>query len=137
MRDASARWPPPILVATLLSVLFGSLHVADEVARGEQYTEPGLLLLVPIVIVVYLYGASLALRDNELGYWTLAVISAVGFYSVFLAHAFELSGAPSAEDIAAASGSLFVWVVIMQGAAGLGVLLLCIAALARLRWKPV
>jgi hypothetical protein len=136
MRDAPAGWPPPVLVASLLTVLFGTIHVADEIARGEQYTEPGLLLLVPVVMIVYLYGASLALKENNLGYWTLIVISAVGFYSVFLAHAFELSGAPGAEEIAIASGPFFVWVIIMQGAGALAVLVLSVTALVRLRWMP-
>lgn len=130
-RDWAAVRPKALAVSALLAVVFGSLHVADEAIRGEQTAQPLALAVVPVVILLYAYGAVVSLREDLLGLVIVLIISAVGFYAVFVSHVFGLTGLPDLEDIGRETGPAFVWVVIGQGTSSLAAIILS----AELLWR--
>jgi hypothetical protein len=66
-----------LTVASLLSILFFTVHHADDVVRGMA---PGRLSnLVPVVfLAVWLYGTTLVLDGRRAGYVVILVLSLLG-----------------------------------------------------------
>lgn len=66
-----------LAVASLLSLLLLSFHLADDVVRG--FSPGGLLNVVAIVImVVWLCGTALVLAERRSGYATVLIASLLG-----------------------------------------------------------
>lgn len=97
----------PLSVASLLSILFTTLHVTDDIIRGMA---PGTLstfaMLVPI-LVVWLYG-TLVLADRRSGYVIVLLGSLLGILVAVL----HLRGAGVGGTIAKSSGGFFfIWTI--------------------------
>jgi hypothetical protein len=90
-----------LTIASLLSVLFMTLHTTDDIVRGM---EPGKLfdLIVVPILVVQLYG-TLELGGKRSGYITLLVVSLLELV-VPVVH---MQGAGVGGAIAQSSGAFF------------------------------
>ena len=101
-----------LTIASLLSILFFSFHLSDDIVRGM---EPGGFknLIGILILVVWLYGTTLVLAGRKSGYVLILVLSLLG------------SGIPAIHmrgrglvggDIANSSGVFFwVWTLIALG----------------------
>ena len=101
-----------LTTASLLTLLFVTLHVADDIVRGFEKGGPSNLLAVPIV-VIWLYG-TLVLAGRRSGYVIVFLGSLLGAYVPVL-H-FKAAGGVAGHGIAASSGALFwVWTLLAIG----------------------
>ncbi len=101
-----------LTIASLLSILLMSFHLADDIVRGM---EPGGFknLIGVLILVVWLYGTTLVLAERRTGYVIILVLSLLG------------SGVPAIHmrgsglvggDIANSSGVFFwVWTLLALG----------------------
>lgn len=119
-----------LTVASLLSVVFITLHMADDIARGLETGRFSNLVIVPI-LVVWLYG-TLELGGRRSGYVIILVGSLLGAV-VPVVH-FRAAGGVAAGEIAKSSGSLFfVWTQIALGVTAVFSVVLSVRGLWRLR----
>lgn len=101
-----------LTVASLLSVLFMTLHLADDIVRGFEKGGPSNLLAVPI-LVTWLYG-TLVLAGRRSGYVVVLVLSLLGAFVPVL-H-FRSAGGVAGGGIAGSSGAfLWVWTLVALG----------------------
>ena len=103
-----------LTIASLLSVLFMTLHLADDIVRGM---EPGTLLdLITLpIVVVQLYGA-LVLAGKRSGYVILLVVSLLELV-VPVVH---MKGAGVGAAIANSNGAFFfIWTLLALGVTAL------------------
>jgi hypothetical protein len=101
-----------LTIASLLSILLMSFHLADDIVRGM---EPGGFknLIGVLILVVWLYGTTLVLAERRTGYVIILVLSLLG------------SGVPAIHmrgsglvggDIANSNGVFFwVWTLLALG----------------------
>ena len=118
-----------LTIASLLSVLFVTLHTADDIVRGM---EPGTLfdLIVVPILVVWLYG-TLVLAERRSGYVIILLGSLLGLL-VPVIH-MKGKGVGVASGIANSSGGFFfVWTLIALGVTALFSIVLS----ARGLWSP-
>ena len=103
-----------LTIASLLSVLFMTLHMADDIVRGM---EPGTLsdLMVLPIVVVQLYGA-LALAGKRSGYIILLVVSLLELVVPVI----HMKGAGVGGAIATSNGAFFfIWTLLALGVTAL------------------
>jgi hypothetical protein len=115
-----------LVVASLLSVFFITLHTADDIVRGM---EPGTLfdLIVVPILVVWLYG-TLVLGERRSGYVIILLGSLLGLV-VPVIH-MKGKGVGVASGIANSSGGFFfVWTLIALGVTALFSIVLSARAL--------
>lgn len=107
--------PNVVLVsASLLSILFVSLHTADDIVRGMEPGTLSDLIIVPI-LVLWLY-ATMVLPERRLGY----VIVLVGSLLGMLVPVIHMKGAGVGGTIARSSGAFFfIWTLIALGVSSL------------------
>ncbi len=99
-----------LTIASLLSILFMTFHLTDDVVRGM---EPGGVsnMVGVLVLVVWLYG-TLVLAERRSGYVIILLGSLLGSV-VPVVH---MSGAGVGGEIAKSSGGFFfVWTLIALG----------------------
>ena len=119
-----------LTVASLLSVVFMTLHLADDIVRGMEPGGPSDLIIVP-VLVIWLYG-TLELGGRRSGYVIVLLGSLLGAV-VPVVH-FRGTGGVAAGEIAKSSGSLFfVWTQIALGVTAVFSVILSVRGLWRLR----
>lgn len=101
-----------LTIASLLSILFMSLHHADDVVRGMA--PGGLSNLVPVLFLfIWLYGTMLVHAERRAGYVIILVLSLLGS-GIPVVH-MTGSGLVGG-DIAKSGGALFfVWTLIALG----------------------
>ena len=101
-----------LTIASLLSVLLFSLHVADDIIRG--FEKGGLWNLSAVLIfVTWLYG-TLVLAGRRSGYVIVLLGSLLGACAPVL-H-FQAAGGVAGGEIAKSGGALFfVWTLIALG----------------------
>lgn len=119
-----------LAVASLLSVLLFTFHLADDIVRG---IEPGTLsnLTALPICVVWLYGA-LVLAERRSGYVVMLLGSLLGLAVPFL-H-MRGTGVGVGGPIAGSGGALFfVWTLIALGVTALLSLVLSARGLWSLR----
>jgi len=122
-----------LTVASLLSVVFMTLHLADDIVRGMEQGRPSDLIIVP-VLVIWLYG-TLELSGRRSGYVIVLLGSLLGAV-VPVVH-FSATGGVAAGEIAKSSGSLFfVWTQIALGVTAVFSVILSVRGLWRLRRGP-
>ena len=118
--------------ASLLSILFFSFHLADDIIRGM---EPGTvvnLTAVPI-FVVWLYG-TLVLAERRSGYVIILLASLLSL-GVPVIHMMG-KGVGVASGIANSSGGFFfVWTLIALGVTALFSVILSARGLWSLPWR--
>ena len=117
-----------LIIASLLSILFGTFHLADDIARGMS---PGGLpnLLAVVICVVWLYG-TLVLAERRSGYIIIFLLS---LFSVFVPYVhMKGKGVGVASRLARTSGHFFfVWTLFAIGVIGLSSVILS----AHLLWS--
>jgi len=103
-----------LTIASLLSVLFMTLHMTDDIVRGM---EPGTLfdLIVLPIVVVQLYG-TLVRAGKRSGYITLLVVSLLELVIPVV----HMQGAGVGRAVAHASGAFFfIWTLLALGVTAL------------------
>jgi hypothetical protein len=112
-----------LTIASLLSILFMTFHLADDVVRGM---EPGGVsnMIGVLVLVVWLYG-TLALAERRVGYVIILVASLLGS----LVPVIHMSGAGVGEIAKSSGGFFFVWTLIALGVTAIFSVLLSARAL--------
>ena len=119
-----------LTVASLLSMVFMTLHLADDIVRGMEKGGLSNLIIVPI-LVIWLYG-TLELSDRRSGYVIILLGSLLGAV-VPVVH-FRGTGGVAAGEIAKSSGSLFfVWTQIALGVTAVLSIILSVRGLWKLR----
>ena len=119
-----------LIIASLLSILFFTLHLADDIVRGM---EPGTLTNLPAVpiFVFWLYG-TLVLAERRSGY-IITLLGGLFSLIVPLAH-MRGKGVGVTSSIANSSGQFFfVWTLIAIGVTGLFSVILSVRGLWGLR----
>jgi hypothetical protein len=119
-----------LTIASLLSILFFSLHLADDIVRGY---EPGTLtnLNAVLIFVFWLYG-TLVLFEKRSGY-IITLLGGLFALVVPLAH-MRGKGVGIASRLANSGGHFFfVWVLFAIGVTGLFSVVLATRGLWSLR----
>src|SRR5579864_3334647 len=100
-----------LTVAALLSLLFLTLHITDDIVRGISKAEPSNIAL--LVLVVLLYG-TLVLAERRSGHVIMLLVGllAAGIPVV------HMRGAHYPEIAASTGGFFFVWTLWALGALG-------------------
>ena len=115
-----------LTIASLLTVLFMTLHLTDDIVRGM---EPGTLfdLIVLPILAVQLYG-TLVLAGKRSGY----VIILLGSLLELLVPVVHMRGAGVGGAIAESNGAFFfIWTLLALGVTAL----FCVIVSARGLWE--
>ena len=117
-----------LTIASLLSILFSTFHLADDIIRGMEKGGASNLIAIPI-LVVWLYG-TLALAERRSGYVIILLGSILGL-AIPVVH---MKGAGVGAQVARApsGGFFFVWTMIALGVTALFSIILS----ARGVWSP-
>jgi len=103
-----------LTIASVLSILFMTLHMTDDIVRGM---EPGTLfdLIVVPILAVWLYG-TLVLAGKRSGYVIILIGSLLGL----LVPVIHMKGAGVGGALAKSSGAFFfIWTLIALGVTAL------------------
>ena len=115
-----------LTIASLLSILFITLHTADDIVRGM---EPGTLfdLIVLPILAVWLYG-TLALAGKRSGYVIILLGSLLGLVVPVI----HMKGTGVGGPIAKSSGAFFfIWTLLALGVTALFSIILSACGLWR------
>jgi len=103
-----------LIIASLLSILFTTFHLADDIVRGMEPGTLSNLIAVPI-LVLWLYG-TLVLAGKRSGYVIILLGSLLGL----LVPVVHMRGAGVGGAIAKSSGAFFfIWTLIALGVTAL------------------
>ena len=120
-----------LTIASLLTALCLTFHLADDIVRGFEKGGPSNLLAVPI-LVTWLYG-TLVLADRRSGYVIILLGSLLGAF-VPVIH-FKAAGGVAGGRIANSSGAFFfVWTLVAIGVCAVFSVILSAHELWRLQW---
>jgi hypothetical protein len=119
-----------LTIASLLSILFFTFHLADDIVRGMEPGKLSNLSAVP-TFVLWLYG-TLVLAERRSGY-IITLLGGLFALIVPLAH-MRGKGVGVASSLANSSGHFFfVWILIAIGVTGLFSVILSARGLWSLR----
>ena len=120
-----------LAITSMITLLFLTLHLADDIVRGFEKGGPSNLLAVPIA-VIWLYG-TLVLAERRSGYVIVFLGSLLGAYVPYL-H-FKAAGGVVGRGIATSSGALFwVWTLLAIGVCAVFSVILSAHGLWKLQW---
>jgi hypothetical protein len=103
-----------LTIASLLSILFMTFHITDDIVRGMEQGTLSNLIAVPI-LVVWLYG-TLVLAERKSGYVIILLGSLLGL----LVPVIHMKGSGVGGAIAKSSGAfLFIWTLLALGVTAL------------------
>lgn len=120
----------PLTVASLLSILFFTFHVADDIVRGIEKGGVGNLTAIPI-FVVWMYG-TVVLAERRWGY-VIMLLGALLSLAVPILHMRGV-GVGVAGPIARSSGGFFfIWTILALGVTALFSVILSVRGLWSLR----
>ena len=118
-----------LTIASLLSILFMTFHLTDDIIRGMEKGGVSTLIAVPI-FVVWLYG-TLVLAKRRSGYIIILLASLLGS-AVPVIHMMG-KGVGVGSNIANSSGGFFfVWTLLALGVTALFSVILSVRGL----WNP-
>lgn len=121
-----------LTVASMLSLLFLTFHLTDDIVRG--FEKGGLANLVAVPIVVLWMYAALLLQERPTGYVILLLLSMLGTLVPVLHMMGKGVGAGS--RIAGTSGAFFfVWTLLAIGASSLFSVILSVRGLWSRPWR--
>ncbi len=100
-----------LTIASLLSLLFLTLHITDDIVRGISKAESSNIAL--IVLAVFLY-ATLVLPERRLGHVIMLLIGLMAAAMPVM----HMSGAHYGEIAKSPGGFFFVWVLWVLGGLG-------------------
>jgi hypothetical protein len=113
-----------LIITSLLSILFMTFHLTDDIIRGMEKGGPSNLIAVPI-LVVWLYG-TLLLAERRSGYIIILIGSLLGL----LVPVLHMTGVGVGGEIAKSSGAFFfVWTLIALGVTSLFSVILSVRGL--------
>ena len=113
-----------LTIASLLSILFTTFHLADDVVRGMEPGTLSDLIAVPI-LVIWLYG-TLVLAEKRSGYVIILLGSLLGV----LVPVIHMKGAGVGGAIAQSSGAFFfIWTLYALGVTSLFSVILAVRGL--------
>jgi hypothetical protein len=116
-----------LTIASLLSILFGTFHLADDINRGMS--PGGLLNLVAVVIiVVWLYG-TLVLAERRSGYIIILLFSLLSMGIPVL----HMRGKGVGFGTIRSGGFFFIWTLLALGVTALFSVILSVRGLWSLR----
>ncbi len=117
-----------LTIASLLSILFSTFHLSDDIIRGMEKGGASNLIAIPI-LVVWLYG-TLVLAERRSGYVIVLLGSLLGL-AIPVVH---MKGAGLGAQVAKApsGGFFFVWTIIALGVTALFSVILSVRGL----WSP-
>jgi len=103
-----------LTIASLLSILFMTFHMTDDIVRGM---EPGTLFdLIAVPILVFQLYGTLVLAGKRSGY----VITLIGSLLLLLVPVIHMKGAGVGGAIAKSSGAFFfIWTLLALGVTAL------------------
>ena len=116
-----------LTITSLLSILFMTFHLTDDIVRGFEQGGVSNLIAVPI-LVVWLYGA-LVLAGRRSGYVIILLGSLLGL----LVPVLHMTGAHCGEIAKSTGGFFFVWTIIALGVTALISVILSVRGLWSLR----
>jgi hypothetical protein len=120
-----------LTITSLLSILFMTFHLTDDIVRGFEKGGASNLTAVPI-FVVWLYG-TLVLAERRSGYIIILLGSLLGL-GVPVIHMMG-KGVGFGGNIAKSSGAFFfIWTIIALGVTALFSVILSVRGLWSLRW---
>ena len=125
-------WLLALVVASMMSVLFGLLHVSDAIVRLEVGSVSGETLdatINPLYAVVYLGGIAASWNRKRIGYIMVLILSALSTWG-FLGHTTGLTS-PNLVEIGRSSGVVFVFVVLVGEVASFSAVILSTYALGK------
>ncbi len=125
-------WLIALVAASLMSVLFGLVHVSDAIVRLETGSVSSETLDATINLVyadVYLAGVAASWSQKRVGYVVVLILSSLSSWG-FLGHTTGLTP-PNIVEIGNASGVFFVFVVLIGAVASLSAVILAIYALGK------
>src|SRR5271163_2627755 len=113
-----------LTIASLLSILFFTFHLADDIVRGMEPGTLSSLIAVPI-LVVWLYG-TLVLAERRSGYVIILLGSLLGSVVPVI----HMKGAGVGGAIAKSSGAFFfIWILVALGVTSLFSVILSVRGL--------
>jgi hypothetical protein len=115
-----------LVVSSLLSIVFLTLHVTDDIVRGISKAEPSNIALV--VLAVLLYG-TLVLAERRSGHVIMLVVGVLAAGMPVI----HMRGAHYPEIARSAGGFFFVWTLWVLGGLGGLTIILAVRGLWRLR----
>lgn len=122
------KQPVMLTIASLLSILFFTIHFADDIVRGMEPGTLRSLIAVPIS-VVWLYG-TLVLAERRSGYIIILLLGLLSLV-VPIVH-MKGKGVGIASSLGNSSGHFFfVWTLIALGVTGLFSVILSVRGLWR------
>ena len=112
-----------LTIASLLSILFGTFHLADDIARGMS---PGGLpnLFAVVICVVWLYG-TLVLAERRSGY-VIILIASLLLMGVPVIH---MRGKGVGFGTTRSGGFFFIWTLLAMGVTALFSVILSVRGL--------
>ncbi|MDT5269686.1 MAG: hypothetical protein QOH49_1872 [Acidobacteriota bacterium] len=120
-----------LTIASLLSLLFLTLHLTDDIVRGFEPGGLSNLIGGLLISIVWLYG-TLVLAERRSGYVIILVLSLLSLGVPYI-H-MKGKGVGVASGIANSSGGFrFVWILIALGVTGLFSVILSARGLWSLR----
>ena len=121
-----------LTIASLLSILFMTFHLTDDIVRGMEKGGVSNLVAVPI-FVVWLYG-TLVLAERRSGYVIILLGSLLAMV-VPVVHMMG-KGVGVGSNIAKSSGAFFfVWTLLALGVTALFSVILSVRGLWSLQWR--
>jgi hypothetical protein len=119
--------PNTLTVASLLSIVLLPLHIGGDVVRGFDAGGPGLLIVVPILLVVACGALLLAERRSGHVIMFLGGLMALGMPVIHRNNGFTAAVARSP------GGLFFIWTLIALGVFGGLAMILSVSGLWNLR----
>jgi hypothetical protein len=119
-----------LTVASLLSILFFTLHVADDIVRGIEKGGLGNLPAVPI-FAVWMYG-TLVLAERRWGY-VIMLLGALLSLAVPILHMRGVGVGVGGPIARSSGGFFFIWTIIALGVTALFSVILSARGLWSLR----
>jgi hypothetical protein len=116
-----------LTIASLLSILFVTFHLTDDIVRGFEKAGVSNLIAVPI-LVVWLYG-TVVLAERRSGYVIMLLASLLGL----LVPVIHMRGAHYGQIVVSPGGFFFVWTMIALGVTALISVILSVRGLWSLR----
>jgi hypothetical protein len=121
-----------LTVASLLTIVFSLLHVADDIAIGIEKGGPSNLVMVPI-LVTFLFGVLLASVERRSGYVIVLLGSLLSAYVPVL-HFQSAAGVAGGKVAASGGAFFFVWTLLALGVCAVFSVLLSVYGLWKLQW---
>ena len=121
-----------LTITSLLSILFMTFHLADDILFGMA--SPGLANLFAVVVFVVWQYATLALAERRAGYIIILLGSLLGLV-VPVIHMKGASGVVGGEIGKSTQAFFFVWTLLALGVTAMFSAVLSAYALWRLPWR--